>query len=373
MIAFLTQYYRGIGHCMRTKFIAEELAKTKEVLVIDQLFKPPIQYRNCKHECLLEEKPSDLKNIYKYIQNENIVHIRIKKFISLLDKYNIKILISEGFPFCRHQFSYEMFTYFKELKKRDIKIIISVRDFPWDEPHQEQLQDWVNHTQNLVCKYYADKVLVHSDENFLPLYPDRTRLYKPAELLNELKDLVYYTGYVCNSELQVNKPKNNKIIVSTGLNKEEGMLLFKQIVKISYLFSDYEFIMPVANTYIDVKETKTKNNVTIVPFIKDMYKELETCAMYITYGGYNSTMEILKSKVPAIVIPRNDGQKMEQAVRAFILEPYNLFKVCDYYDIKNIHKYIYKALKDLNFPNKNININLNGAKNSVEFIKKHYD
>ena len=42
MIVFLTQYYRGLGHCMRTKFIAEEVAKTHDVLVVDQLFDPPI-------------------------------------------------------------------------------------------------------------------------------------------------------------------------------------------------------------------------------------------------------------------------------------------------------------------------------------------
>lgn len=372
MIAFLTQYYRGIGHCMRTKFIAEEVAKTHPVLVIDQLFKPPIDYLNCTHECLLEEKPKDLKNVYKYIQNEQILHIRIKKFINIIDKYNIKILVSEGFPFCRHQFSYEMFTYFKELQKRNIKIIISTRDFPWDEPHSEPLQDWVNHTQNIICKYYATKVLIHSDNNFLPLYPDRTRLYKSSELIKEIKDTIVYTGYVCNPNLKANKPQNNNIIVSTGLNKEEGILLFKQITSIAKLFPDYHFIMPIANAYLNIENKKTKNNVTILPFIKDLYKELETCRLYITYGGYNSVMEVLKSKVPAIIVPRNDGQKMEQAVRAFVLEPYNLFKVCDFYDMKNINNYIKNALKDTNFPKK-IDINLKGAEISSNIIKGYYD
>ena len=48
----------------------------------------------------------------------------------------------------------------------------------------------------------------------------------------------------------------------------------------------------------------------MVPYtLKDMYKLLSSCALYITYGGYNSTMEIFKSNIPAIIIPRTDGAK----------------------------------------------------------------
>ena len=28
-------------------------------------------------------------------------------------------------------------------------MIGSARDFPWDDPHEDQLKDWVNYTQNL--------------------------------------------------------------------------------------------------------------------------------------------------------------------------------------------------------------------------------
>ena len=44
MIAFLTQYYRGLGHSQRIKFIAEEVGKKHDVLIIDQLFEPPLSY-----------------------------------------------------------------------------------------------------------------------------------------------------------------------------------------------------------------------------------------------------------------------------------------------------------------------------------------
>ena len=41
------------------------------------------------------------------------------------------------------------------------------------------------------------------------------------------------------------------------LNKDEGVLiLFKEITKIADQFSDYKFVMPVANRYLKTKQTK---------------------------------------------------------------------------------------------------------------------
>ena len=61
MIIFLTQYYRGLGHCMRTKFIAEKVAKTHRVLVVDQLFDPPISYIGCERISFLKAYiPADI-------------------------------------------------------------------------------------------------------------------------------------------------------------------------------------------------------------------------------------------------------------------------------------------------------------------------
>ena len=45
MIAFLTQYLYGLGHSNRIKLIAEETAKYEDVLIINQLFKPPLSFK----------------------------------------------------------------------------------------------------------------------------------------------------------------------------------------------------------------------------------------------------------------------------------------------------------------------------------------
>ena len=52
MVLFLTQYYRGIGHANRVKLLAEEVGKTTECVVVDQLFKPPLEFPNTTHYAL---------------------------------------------------------------------------------------------------------------------------------------------------------------------------------------------------------------------------------------------------------------------------------------------------------------------------------
>ena len=106
------------------------------------------------------------------------------------------------------------------------------------------------------------------------------RMNNPSEVIQHLSDKIIYTGYVCNEKIKPHKKTNNNIFVSTGLNKEEGMLIFKEITKIADQFPEYKFIMPIANRYLKNIKTKTKNNVVMVPYIKDMYKLLSSCAIY---------------------------------------------------------------------------------------------
>jgi predicted glycosyltransferase len=368
MIAFLTQYYRGLGHSNRIKLIAEETAKYSDVLIIDQLFKPPLKY-SVKHVAILDnvEIPKG-RDLSGFILNENITNFRIKKFKETIDNYPIKTIVIEGFPFCRHQFAYEYFKYLDICKANNIKIIFSVRDFPWDDPHEDQLKDWVNFTQNLICKCYAEKVLIHGDEQILPLYSDRTKLGNSYEVIKNIKDLLIYTGYVCDDSQKAHKRKNNLIYVSTGLNKEEGLLIFKEITKIAPRFPNYKFVMPIANQYLKTGNT-TRDNLIFVEFIPELNKKIQDCAAYITYGGYNATMEILKSQVPAIVIPRQDGQKLEQFVRAYVFEPYEYFKVLNTQEFNKLEATLKNVLTTTP---KKFQFDLDGTRKSAsEILKIH--
>jgi hypothetical protein len=81
MIAFLTQYIYGLGHSNRIKLIAEETAKYADVLIINQLFKPPLDFTVPEVSFLENTKPPKGVSLSGYVQNENVINFRISKFI----------------------------------------------------------------------------------------------------------------------------------------------------------------------------------------------------------------------------------------------------------------------------------------------------
>jgi predicted glycosyltransferase len=369
MIAFHTQYYRGLGHAMRVKYISDNLP-ANSFIMINQLFNPPIEY-NTEYAYYLEEKPDKLENDYRFLMKKERARRRLVRLLDIFDKHpEITKLVCEGFPFCRQQFSYEYFSMFEECKKRDIQIIISVRDFPWDEPHYESLQDWVANTINQTILHYDCKILIHGDDKVMPLMADAIRNYQWSELEKPIKDKIIYTGYVCNPHIKPHKKENNNVYISCGLNKEEGFFIYSKILRnLSKKFPNLNFIVPLGDSELFSKiGSRASGNVNIVNYIPNLSKKLESCTAYITYGGYNSTTDILKARIPSIIIPRQDGHKLEQLIRCFKFEEYDWFKVCSYHSLFNIDKQLNSILEDSSFPRKTF-INLDGADISARLIE----
>ena len=371
MIIFLTQYYKGIGHANRVRLIAKEVGKTHEITVVDQLYKPPITFENADHIALMQDfKLPASENVFKFIQQKQLVAYRIQKWIGLLDKLKPKVVVIEGFPFCRQQFAFEFFQYIKAVKERNIKLLCSIRDFPYDEPHSQSLQDWVAISQNLVLNNFFDEILVHGDKNILALSSDTIRIANSHDLMKEIKKKIYYTGYVCDKALKKHKTKNNIVYVSCGMNKEEVFLIFREVIKAAEKFPDLHFIMPFANDQLTRLTPKANKNITLTNYIENLAEKITECRLFITYGGYNSTMEVLQTQCPSILIPRQSGRKLEQFIRCYKFEPLNVFKVCNSNELNKLHSIIDDALNEDNFPAK-FEYNMEGAENSANRLIKH--
>lgn len=368
MICFLSQYYRGLGHAMRTKYISDMLPQDS-FIVIDQLYSPPIKY-NTKYTYYLEERPDKVSNDFKYLMKQDKVRQRAATLKKLINNNDISILVCEGFPFCRQQFSYEYFSALETAKEKGIKIVISIRDYPWDEPQYASIQDWVAKTINYVIETFDCNIIVHGDDKYLPLMSDATRNYYWSELYPDIDKRLYYTGYVCNPDIKQHKKEDNNVYISCGLNKEESFFIYNKILKsVAKRFPDLHFNVVLGNSELHQKiGDKSSKNVTIHNYIPNLSKHLETCTAYITYGGYNSTTDILKAKIPSIIIPRQDGHKLEQLIRCYLFKEYGMFKVCSYYELPRIYTLLSEILEDDKFPYNN-DLNLEGAINSARYLQ----
>ena len=91
------------------------------------------------------------------------------------------------------------------------------------------------HTKSCMLNI-MQKILVHGDKELLPLFSDRTNHSNSKQIIDDIKDLIIYTGYVCDDSIKKHIQKNNFIYVSTGLNKQGGRALFKEIKCMQNIF-----------------------------------------------------------------------------------------------------------------------------------------
>ena len=78
-------------------------------------------------------------------------------------------------------------------------------------------------------------------------------------------------------------------------------------------------------------------------------------------------MEVLQTQCPTILIPRQNGQKLEQSIRAYAFEHLNCFKICNPNELQNLDKVIKEALDDEEFPKK-FPYSLKGVEKSAKKI-----
>ncbi len=67
----------------------------------------------------------------------------------------------------------------------------------------------------------------------------------------------------------------------------------------------------------------------VVRYLPDLGGEMAASAVSVSQAGYNTTMDILGSTTPAVVVPYGEGREDEQAERARRLERLGALRVLD--------------------------------------------
>ncbi len=109
------------------------------------------------------------------------------------------------------------------------------------------------------------------------------------------------------------------------------------------------------------------NNVQVTRFTSDFLSYLAAADLSVSMGGYNTTMNILATGVPALVWPF--PQNREQRLRAERLANQGILNVIEDEDL---HPDRLAVIMDqrLSKPTRpNVNINLNGAVNTAKWIE----
>ena len=119
----------------------------------------------------------------------------------------------------------------------------------------------------------------------------------------------------------------------------------------------------------DLEEiAREKQGVSLIRSVPDLGVELRRASASISQCGYNTAMDILRSRVPALVVPFSGEKQDEQMNRARRLERLGALRVLepDRLDAQTLAAEIEALLK---FQPSPIRLDMNGAENTAQLLQ----
>ncbi|WP_404790654.1 glycosyltransferase family protein [Altericista sp. CCNU0014] len=390
-ILFYCQNLLGMGHLVRTAELIRELSKTFQVCLVDggqrvPGFKIPqgievIQLPTLQVEVSDSSVSKKLCVVGSSMNLEEVKAFRAKALIQIFDRFRPDCLITEGYPFSKHKaLAFEMIPFLEYVKATDSppKVICSLRDIIMVKEFADR--DFEERRRCQFTNQYYDGILMHSD-------PSIHRLENNISRVSDLTCPVYYTGYVVQSEPEgveidredislLNDPKPT-IVVSVGGGKL-GRDLLESTIQAAALLKDKIPHKIVAFTGPLMEEAQyeqlhalaeKQSNFVLRRFTPNLISYLNKADLSISLGGYNTTMNILKTGVRALIYPSNKDR--EQAIRAEQLERLNLLKILYPHDLspEQLTQAITIYLSQAPIPRQKNQLQLNGAQEASRILQ----
>ena len=321
-VLFYVQHLLGIGHLRRAEALTAAMAeagldvtvalgskKLPEVPFaaahVEQL--PPARIEGENFSVLIDEKGRRVDQPWKDKRRDLLLEV--------LRRTDPDVVLVELFPFGRRQFRFELIPLLDAIHgvKPRPQVVSSVRDIlvaPTKPGRAEQAADLV--------RRFFDRVLVHGDPRLIAF--DATF---PAAA--KIADLIRYTGYVTAPAGPARAAGGRgEVIVSvgggaTGAPLITAALAARPLTRAKHLLWRFLTGPDLPNAQFDMLAKQADRNTAVERFRPDLPALLATCALSVSRGGYNTTMDILAAGAPAVVVPFETREETEQRLRSDLL------------------------------------------------------
>ena len=241
----------------------------------------------------------------------SLMETRQAQLIATLHAFQPDALITELFPFGRRILKNEftaLLTASETMPKRPI-VCASIRDIlaPPSKPKKVVFAD------EIIADYY-DGVLVHSDPDVAPL-----DLSWPVS--DALRDRLRYTGFVALPPAlpHPDGAGAGEVIVSAG-GGPVGENLFRCARAAAKLDPARVWRLLIggqaAQATIAALQDGAPDNVIVETTRPDFRQMLNHAAASVSFCGYNTALDLLQTTCPAVFVPFDDGNEVEQGIRA---------------------------------------------------------
>lgn len=266
---------------------------------------PPIKTEGTDFRTLLDEAGQPIDPERKAA--------RIAMLEELAARLRPDIVIVEHFPFGRRQLAGEFLALIAAAKtaRPEALVLSSVRDV-LVTPRPDRIVE----AEERIAGMF-DAVLVHGDAGFLPL----DRSWPVGE---RLAAKLRYTGYLADDRPAGAIQENGEIIVSGG-GSAAALPLFACAVAAARLDRSgrrWRLLAGrgMAEADLALLAADAPERVVIERARPDFPALLAGCAASISQAGYNTVLDLVAARRPAIVVPFDAGNETEQTARAEAME-----------------------------------------------------
>lgn len=276
------------------------LVDTRDVRLV-QL--PPVRTAGTDFTALLDEhgEPVEAERLER----------RRDLLSATLEEARPDAVLTELFPFGRRALAGEFLTLLAHahaLQPRPL-VAASVRDILVAPLKPGR----VSETHERLCSLY-DAVLVHGDPDFAAL--DASWPVDPS-----IRPLIRYTGYVDEGPAVVGADAENRggVLVSGG-SSAASLPLYRAALGAAEILPERSWRILVGpgldGDAIERLRAGASSNVAVARARPDFRALLSTAAVSVSQAGYNTVVDVLRARVPAVFVPFEGGHETEQRLRA---------------------------------------------------------
>jgi len=335
-VLFYCQHVLGVGHLVRSLALARALADRFRVVFLNG---GPVPRGLPRPEGVefVDLPPLGLDATEQLVSRdprrplERAQRERRETILRTFHRVQPHAVVVELFPFGRKKFAEELLPLFEEVRALGAQrplLVSSLRDIL-----ATGRRDQARHDDRacMLANRYLDAILVHADPRFARLEES----FRPEQ---ELRVPVHYTGFVITDTPRRRSARRARhLIVSAGGGLVGGPLL-RAAIQAHALLWERERLRTtvVAGPFLPATEWRALGRAArklagleLRRSVPDLTTELAGATASVSQCGYNTALEIVRARLPALVVPFSEAGRDEQWVRARRLERLGAVRVLE--------------------------------------------
>ena len=343
------QHSLGLGHLSRSWRLAGALSEHFRVTVwcggpLPQTIGPPASCDIVAFPPLVVNEEGRLVSLDARYTADQALELRRDTMLHYLATERPAALVIELFPFGRKKFESELLPLLDAARAISPRPIVacSLRDILVRRGDGQMEHD---ERARLLAERYFDAVLVHADPAFARL----DESFRPAQ---PMRIPVHYTGFVTGRPPVPNGLDRSGILVSGGGGRFAGSLFMSAIEAHRHLTHPTTLTIvagPLCGASLWQRLVAASRGNPLIDLrhsVTDLSAEMAASRLSISQCGYNTALDIVRVRVPAIVVPFAESGETEQTDRARRLEKLGVLRVlpADRLDAASLAQAIEKTL-----------------------------